>query len=53
MVDIARGGNIRQLVLIHGSPLSAEFREKLKQGYDGKTFDGIVHQPREMTTVEL
>jgi ribonuclease Z len=48
VVDIAAGGNIPKIVLIHGSPLGKDFAAKLHKGYDG-----IIEQPDELTTLVI
>lgn len=53
VVDIAVDGEIPRIILIHGSPLGEEIVAKLRQGYDGKGYDGLVVRPEELTTVEL
>ena len=51
VVDIAVDGGIPRIVLIHGAPLGDEIVGKLRQGYDGKGYGGLVVRPEEFSTV--
>lgn len=53
VVDIAVDGGIPRIILIHGSPLGDDVVEKLRRGYGGKGYDGLVVRPDELTTVEI
>ena len=53
VVDIALDGGIRRIVLIHGAPLGDDVVARLRRGYGGKGYDGLVVRPDELTTVEM
>ena len=53
IVDITADGAIGRVVLIHGSPSEEAAVAKLRRGYGGKGYDGLVVRPDELTTVEL
>ena len=53
VVDITLDGGIRRIVLIHGSPLWDDVVARLRRGYGGEGYEGLVVRPDELTTVEI
>jgi ribonuclease Z len=53
VIDVVRAGGIPRVVGIHGSPGTEQAAALLREGYEGKGFNGEVVCPEECTTLEL
>lgn len=53
IVDITADAAIGRVVLIHGSPPEESAIARLRRGYGGKGYDGLVLRPAELTTIDF